>query len=310
MSASGCWPSIEPYRAGNTGIDYVWSFAAAAPGPHAMVNALTHGNEPCGAVAVLRLLAKGIRPARGRLSLAFANPEAYAAFRAGQHAPARFLDRDLNRLWRDDWIDADPVSREAGRARELRPWLGTVDALLDLHSTASVSQPFFVLADLPKARTLADAMAPPAMQQIMPGGCIDGRHMIDYGRFADPEDAAVAITVECGRHDDAVAAGVAYDAVIRFLEVMDLVAAPFQSQGSEERAIRRYRTVEPYVVQSDRFELLVPRDGFVSVRSGQTVAVDGDDAVVAPYDAVIIAPRPDPLRGATGFLWAVEVSSW
>jgi len=310
MSASGCWPSIEPYRAGNTGIDYVWSFAADAPGPHVMVNALTPGNEPCGAVAVLRLLAEGIRPARGRLSLAFASPEAYAAFRAGRHVPARFLDRDLNRLWRDDWIDADPVSREAKRARELRPWLRTVDALLDLHSTASVARPFFVLADLPKARALADAMAVPATQQIMPGGCIDGRHMIDYGRFADPEDTAVAVTVECGRHDVAAAAEIAYDAAIRFLDVLDVVADPIRSQGPEKGAIRRFRTVDPYLVQSEQFKLLVPKDGFVSVRSGQTVAIDGGNAVVAPYDAVIIAPRPDPVRGATGFIWAVEVSSW
>ena len=308
MSTVSCCPSIEPYRAGNTGIDHVWSFAAEVPGPHAMVNALTHGNEPCGAIAVMRLLEGGVRPALGRLTLALANTEAYAAYRAGHHAATRFLDRDLNRLWRDDWIDADPVSREAKRARELRPLLGTVDALLDLHSTSSVARPFFVMADLPKARALADAMAEPATQQIMPGGCIDGRHMIDFGRFADPEDPAVAITVECGRHDDPAAGDVAYGAAIRFLEVLDLVAVPRHSQGPENQVIRRFRTTEPYLVQSDRFELIVPRDGFVSVRSGQTVAVDGGAAVVAPHDAVIIAPRPDPLPGTTGFIWAVEFS--
>ena len=43
-------PDIEPYRAGNTGVDYVMRFEAAEPGPHVLVCALTHGNEICGAI--------------------------------------------------------------------------------------------------------------------------------------------------------------------------------------------------------------------------------------------------------------------
>lgn len=306
MDAPSRWPSIDRYGPGNAGTDHLWTFTAKTPGPHVMVNALTHGNEPCGALALLRLLDEGVRPERGQLTLAFANTEAYAAFRAGQDAPARYLDRDLNRLWRDDWIDADETSREAQRARALRPWLQTVDALLDLHSTASVARPFFVIADLPKARRLADAMAIPATQQIMPGGCLDGRHMIDYGRFADPGDPAVAVTVECGRHDDPGAAEVAHDVTLRFLEVFGLLAARPRAPEPEQGTIRRYATVAPYLVQSDRFELLVDRDGFVPVRKGQAVATDGGTTVTAPYDAVIIAPRPAPARGTTAFIWAVE----
>ena len=45
-------PDIAPYRAGNTGIDYVTSFDSDRPGPHAMINAVTHGNEICGAIAL------------------------------------------------------------------------------------------------------------------------------------------------------------------------------------------------------------------------------------------------------------------
>ncbi len=155
-------PDIERYRAGNTGIPFVWSYKADAPGPHAVINALTHGNEPCGAAALVRLLEEGMRPKSRRLTLSFANVEAYAVFREGRDPPARFLDRDMNRLWRDDWIDADAASREAARARALRPILADVDALLDIHSTASVRRPFFVIADLEKTRALADRMGWPA----------------------------------------------------------------------------------------------------------------------------------------------------
>src|SRR4051794_22998718 len=46
------FPDIERWASGNTGIPYVWSYAAEAPGPHTLVQALTHGNEVCGAIAL------------------------------------------------------------------------------------------------------------------------------------------------------------------------------------------------------------------------------------------------------------------
>jgi succinylglutamate desuccinylase len=242
------------------------------------------------------------------LTLSFANTLAYERFLEGRDLPARYLDRDLNRLWRDDWIDEDTSSREAARARELRPVLASVDTLLDLHSTATVSQPFLVLADLDKSRAIADAVAIPPCQQLMPGGCLDGRHMIDYGHFADPDDPAVAVTLECGQHDDPAAADVAQGVALRLLEVLDVVPAQAMQFDSKACAIRRLRTIEPYTVQSDRFEMCIRRGGFVSVRSGETVASDGGEDVVAPYDSIIVAPRPNPPAGATGFIWAVEVT--
>ena len=73
-------PDISPYRKGNTGIDYVHSFRAAVPGPHVLVNALTHGNEICGAIAVDFLFRHDLRPLRGTLTLGFANVAAYETF--------------------------------------------------------------------------------------------------------------------------------------------------------------------------------------------------------------------------------------
>ena len=63
-------PAISVWRQGNTGVDYVWSFDSGRPGPHVMVQALTHGNEWCGAIAVDSLLRAGVRPRQGRLSAA------------------------------------------------------------------------------------------------------------------------------------------------------------------------------------------------------------------------------------------------
>ena len=71
---------LQPYRRGNTGIDYVHRFESGKPGPHVMVNALTHGNEFCGMVAATHLLDTGVRPKIGTLTVSFANVAAYQSF--------------------------------------------------------------------------------------------------------------------------------------------------------------------------------------------------------------------------------------
>lgn len=280
---------------GNTDVPFVWSFEADRSGPHVMIAGLTHGNEPAGEAAVLRLIEEAVRPRAGRLTLALVNAAAAAS-------GVRFLDRDMNRLWRDDWLDADGSSVEAARARELRPILRQVDVLLDLHTTAFVARPFFVIAELAKTRALADRMALPPTQQLMPGGCVDGRHLTDYGRFADPDDPAVAVTVECGTHDAPASAAVAYDVARRFLEVADGHGPPRLNVP-----IERFRTKEPCIALTDRFVLHIPTTGFVSVRKGEVVAMDGDRPVTAPDDLVIVSPRPDPKAGQTAFLWCERV---
>lgn len=57
-------PDLSPYRAGNTGVEYVHVLESGRPGPSVMVQALTHGNEFCGAIALDFLLKEGIRPGR------------------------------------------------------------------------------------------------------------------------------------------------------------------------------------------------------------------------------------------------------
>ena len=97
----------------------------------------------------------------------------------------------------------------------------------------------------------------------------------------------------------------AYRAARRFLDAVGAVpdVAPLNGDAS----IRRYRIMEPYEVRHDGFALRIADSGFVPVRAGEVVAKDGEENVAAPYDAVVVAPRPSPAKGSTAFLWAVEV---
>ena len=98
-------PDLAPYRAGNTGVEYVHVLDSGKPGPRVMVQALTHGNEFCGAIALDDLLKQGIRPAQGTLTLAFANVAAYDRFDFDNPNRSRFVDEDYNRVWADEVLN-------------------------------------------------------------------------------------------------------------------------------------------------------------------------------------------------------------
>ncbi|MEP7138729.1 MAG: succinylglutamate desuccinylase/aspartoacylase family protein, partial [Caldimonas sp.] len=94
-------PDIGRWRDGGTGVDWVHVFDSGRPGPEVMVQALTHGNEICGAIALDWLLEQRFRPRIGRLTLAFANVAAYARFDPADPFPSRLVDEDYNRVWAD-----------------------------------------------------------------------------------------------------------------------------------------------------------------------------------------------------------------
>ena len=107
---------LSAYRPGNTGIDYVHRFESGKPGPHVLVNALTHGNEICGMVAATHLLDTGVRPKIGTLTVSFANMEAYNAFDIDNPYENRQLVHNLNGIWSPEWLDCSEQIPELRRA--------------------------------------------------------------------------------------------------------------------------------------------------------------------------------------------------
>ncbi len=114
------------------------------PGPNVMVQALTHGNEFCGAIALDLLFREKIRPRQGKLTLAFANVAAFARFDFADPDRSRYIDEDYNRVWADDALFGPRDSAELRRARELQPFVDAADYLLDLHSMHEPCRPIMV----------------------------------------------------------------------------------------------------------------------------------------------------------------------
>jgi predicted deacylase len=298
-------PDIEPYRAGNTGIDYVTTFNAPEPGPHVLVAALTHGNEICGAIALDRLLRAGVRPRRGRLTLAFNNVAAYREFDPRYPIASRYIDEDFNRLWHPATLDGPRRSVELERARALRPVVDDADFLLDLHSMQYATAPLMLAGLLPRSRELACRVGIPELI-MCDAGHAAGPRMRDYGGFGDAASAKTALLIECGQHWERRAAEVASDVMLRFLVAVGSVEADDVAAlgGADFAAHPRQRIIEvteAITIAGDHFDFAADFRGLeVLATKGSLIGLDGGREVCTPYDnCVLIMPSRRLVRGQT-----------
>jgi predicted deacylase len=294
-------PDLTPYRDGNIGIPYVTSLNAGSPGPHVLAVALTHGNEISGAIALDRLLRAGIRPKQGKLTLAFANVAAYQRFDSSQPHRSRCVDEDFNRVWNTVTLDGPRNSAELARARELRPLIESVDALLDLHSMTAPSPPLALVGMQDKSLILARQVGMPEIVMRDPGHA-EGTRLRDYGAFGDPSAAAVALLVECGQHWLRATVDFAYDITLRFLATTGIIDGPTAPHASAQRLLDVTHVI---TATSDHFAFVRYFEGLATVpKAGTTIAVDGGVAISTPYDdCVIIMPstRAGPGQTAVRF---------
>jgi predicted deacylase len=296
-------PDLAPWRDGGTNVPFVHSFQAAAPGPHLLVTALIHGNEPAGAVALVRLLRRGIRPRRGKLTLAFANVAAYLTFDRARPRASRWIDEDMNRLWDESVLAASPSrSVEARRAAQLLPHVCAADYLLDLHSTQHPNEPLVLAGPLERSRRLARTMGL-AELVVIDRGHAQGRRMRDFAGFGDPGSAKTALLIECGQHWAAVSAEVAYAATLRMLERLGMLPDGFAAPPALElpAEARRFVEITMAVTIKRRFTFALPlRGGEVIARAGTVLGHDGDEPVVTPHDdSFVLMPSQRLSAGLT-----------
>jgi predicted deacylase len=288
-------PDIGPYQAGNTGIDYITCLDSGKAGPHVMLTAVVHGNELCGAIALDWLFRHDVRPLKGKLSLGFMNVAAYLSFDPANPTVSRFVDEDFNRLWTAEVLD-DPArkSAELTRARTVRPYMDTVDYLLDIHSMQRRQPAMMMAGPLAKGRELAKAVGLPEIV-VTDAGHAAGKRMRDYEGFADPASPKNALLVECGQHWEAAAGPIAIHSALRFLLVYEMVDPDWAAQGLQGLQLPDQRFVEvtgPVTIASDAFRFVEDFNGLeVIPKAGTVIAYDGDEAVETPYDdCVLIMP--------------------
>ena len=292
-------PDLAPWREGNTGVDYVHTLESGRPGPHVMVSAIVHGNELCGAIVLDELLRAEVRPARGRLTLAFMNVDACERFDPEHPVLSRYVDEDFNRLWSSEVLGGRRDSRELRRARAIRPILDEVDYLLDLHSMQYSAAPLALCGTTRKGRDFARELGLPA-HVVRDAGHEAGPRMRDYAAFADGGSPRTALLVECGQHWKRETVEMARRVAFRFLGHFGvrLPEPPPPANGASARLIE---VTSPVTVRSHRFRFTLPYRGMeVIEKAGTVIGYDGDTAVATPYDdCVLIMPSHRAARGTT-----------
>lgn len=294
-------PDIAAWRAGNTGTEGVWQFDSGRPGHHVMISALVHGNELCGAWALKGLLEAGIRPERGRLTLAFCNLAAFDRFDPDQHDASRFVDEDLNRQWLAERIETGST-QERRRAAALRPFVEQADWLLDLHSMHERAAPLLLAGMQPRNLELARRLRAPEYI-VVDAGHKDGVRMRDFGRFGDlgtqgqaPETRSLLL--ECGFHGDLLSRKVAYDMCVRFLQAAGTLQAQALQQALpgwlQADAPRQWvlEVTGPVVARSGKFRFTEAFQGLELIeKAGTVIGWNEAEPVTTPYDnCVLVMP--------------------
>lgn len=294
-------PDITPYAKSNTAIPYVWTFDSGVAGPHVMVSAIVHGNEPCGAIAIDWLMGKDVRPIAGKLTLAFMNIAAYEAFDPQDPNATRWVEEDFNRVWNPDVLDGDRDSVELRRARQVRPVLDEIDHLFDLHTMQHLAPPLMMSGRLDKGKDIARKVGVPR-RIVGDSGHAAGRRMRDYGAFDNPASPKTALLIECGQHWEKAAGDLAKEATARWLVALGTVdPALIEPFGPAPETQDLFTVIKAVTITADEFVFAQPfSGGEVIEKAGTLIGHDGKQPVTTPQDDImLVMPSQRLWKGQT-----------
>ena len=303
-------------------------FTTLRPGTRLIVTGAVHGNETCGTVAIRRVLREieegAIVLKAGTVTFVpVTNPLAY-------ERKQRQGDRNLNRkLAPTD----DPREFEDHVANWLCPLLVRHEVLLDLHSFHTPGKPFVMVGPEDNTGTL-EPFAHAAKEEAL-ALRLGVRRVVDgwLGTYAegvarraaqaaaarqadadlDPDYGVgtteymrrvggMALTLECGQHDDPAAPEVAYRAILNTLAHLGHVDAPPPEPAKDVEALHLFEVVDKQH-PDDRFSRAW--SSFDAVAAGELIGTRHDGTpVVAHSPGRIVFPNPAAGAGQEWFYLA------
>ena len=299
-------------------------FTGLAPGARLIVLGAVHGNETCGTQAIRRVIAEIESGQLGIVAGAVTfvpvtNPLAHARHQ-------RMGDRNLNR---NLVPTGAPAEFEDHIANWLCPLLAQHDALLDLHSFHTAGEPFVMLGPEnnsgvlePFARAAEEtALALSLGVRRFVDGWLDtyaagvARRLAAGASARDADvhygvgtteymraQGGIALTLECGQHDDPAAPAVAYRAIHYALAHLRLSPAPVPLPVTGTEALRLYAVVDR-AHAGDAFAR--EWSSFDRVHAGEVIGMRHDGTPVrADSDGYIVFPNPRALPGQEWFYLA------
>ncbi len=299
----------------------IGSFGGTRPGPLVVCVGGIHGNEPSGVLAaraVLEKLAKGIPAFRGEFVALAGNLSALAQER-------RFVERDLNRQWIPERIEALRSGR-IGEANgpedvEQRELLAAMEEaltrhpggafFLDLHTSSAFGPPFLTIGDTLQNRAFALKIPIPVVLGLEEQ--IDGP-LLEYINNL----GHVTIGVEGGQHK-APEAKENLEAVLwhALVAAGNLAASSVPEGRSHRERLEKASLGIPRVLETHHRHSIAPEDGFrmspgyrnlSPVVHGEIVAHDRSGPLRTREPGWLLLPLYQSL-GSDGFFLAREVGS-
>ena len=299
----------------------IGSYGGDSEGPTIICIGGLHGNEPAGVLALRSIfdtLEQKALPFKGRLIGVAGNLKALAQ-------GVRYIDSDLNRIWRPEEIDklmsdgntGSPGDIEEAERKEL------IDVFvrscskndspvyfLDLHTTSSTSAPFITIADTLRNRAFALNFPVPVILGI--------EERLDSTMLNYINDVGyIAVGFEAGRHDDPSSVESCLSALWITLvnagsidksdapELKDhytgLKAASGGNQGVYEVRIR-------YGIENDSTFIMEPGyENFKRIKKGELLARSGTREIRSPENGRIFMPLYQK-QGFDGFFIIKEIN--
>jgi predicted deacylase len=305
------------------------SFRALQPGRRLIVLGAVHGNETCGTRAIERLLPElddgSLKIVRGSVTfLPVTNPLAYER---GQRAG----DRNLNRNLRPN---PEPQDFEDRIANVLCPLLAEHEVLLDLHSFHTAGQPFAMIGPADNTGPLEpfshaaeeealalrlgprrivegwlDTYADGVKKRLLRTAPSERAHLLStdpsYGVGTTEymrSRGGLAITLECGQHQDLQAPEVGYRAILNTLAHLKLIDAPDPTPRTDVEFLRLAEVTDLHD-PGDRFAKAWA--SYDPLREGELIGTRADGRELrAPADGFIVFPNPSASPGNEWFYFA------
>ena len=252
-------------------------------GTTSIVLAGVHGDETCGIKAFEKVL-DTLKIERGTVLFCYGNPRAIEANK-------RFIETNLNRMFCNKSVtQKEKESYEYKRAQELKKYLDTADALLDIHaSSIPKSRSFIICENNAKDSTpfLPIDLVVSGFDEVEPGGT-------DYYMNSNGK---IGICVECGYIKDPQGITIAEESIYAFIKTQGHIHNDlFPTQKSYIRIFKKYYTKTTTFVLSRSFE------NFEIVEVNQLIGIDGNEEIRAPKRSYILFAHNGTHRGDEVFL--------
>jgi hypothetical protein len=207
----------------------------------------------------------------------------------------------MNRVWDVAILNGPRHSVELDRAREIRPFVDSIDVLLDLHSMLWPSEPLILSGAPAKGRELAKAIGTPSLV-VADHGHVNGRRLIDYPRFSSPDTMAAACLVEAGQHWEQSTVDIIAASVAGLLRHLNIVEPDAPLPPDVARTVARIATVTTAVTaMTSTFTFAQTfRGGDIIPQRDTLIAMDGETEIRTPHDnCLLVMPSLRPSRGHT-----------